>query len=87
MGRGRFGVKWRSEAFRTPRRCLGAAGCAAGAEVKPGSLEGPGLAETPGAGWARLWRAQWWGGLVGGGTKMGLCPRPSRRSLAKGKRL
>ena len=40
------------DAFRTPWRRLGAAGCAAGAEVKPGSLEGPGLAETPGAEWA-----------------------------------
>lgn len=60
------------DAFRTPWKHLGTAGSTAGAEVKPGSLEGPGLAETPRAGWAR---------------KMRLCPRPPRRSLEKGKRL
>lgn len=59
-------------AFRTPWRHLGTAGCAAGADVKPGSLEGPGLAETPRD---RV------------GSQDELCPRPPRRSLEKRKQL
>ena len=60
------------DAFRTPWRHLGTAGCAAGADVKPGSLEGPGLAETPRD---RV------------GSQEELCPRPPRRSLEKRKQL